>query len=142
MAKKQILDFTSVDASTIADCIMNKVISVQALHSFRNRCPGGARTADRLYPQTREALLILKNLKQQARGAKTIREILSPYSAELAKGRDVLDIIKPVITAWKNFYFSKGTGLTDEQVLLLIAVQSAGEFQELTGEAVPSMTTD
>lgn len=142
MAKKQILDFTSVDATTIADCIMNKVITVQALHSFRNRCPGGAREADRLYPQTREALLILKDLKQQNRDAKTIREILSPYSAELAKGRDVLSIIQPVLTAWRLFYARKGCGLMNDQVLLWIALQSAGELQKLTGQTVPSMTTD
>lgn len=141
MAKKQVLDFTSVDASTIVDCIMNNAITVQALHSFRNRCPGGAAGADKLYPHTTEAIRLLKQRRKIAKDLEIIRDILRPYNAEIAKGRDVLDVIQPIITAWRLYYADKGLGLMDSQILMLIAIQSGGEYEELTGKAIPDLTT-
>lgn len=141
MAKKQVLDFTSVDASTIVDCIMNNVITVQALHSFRNRCPGGAAGADKLYPHTKEAIRLLKQRKKMAKDFQILKDLLKPYNAELAKGRNVLDIIQPIITAWRLYYADKGLGLMDSQILLLLAIQSGDEYEELTGKAIPDLTT-
>ena len=64
-----------------------------------------------------------------------------PYNAELAKQRDVLDIIQPVLTAWRLFYAKQGIGLMNDQVLLLKMVEAAGELEKLTGEPVPDMAT-
>ena len=100
---------------------------------------GGATKSDKLYPETRKALNILKRLKSQNRGAKNIKKILSPYNAELAKGRDVLDIIQPVLTAWRLFYAKQGIGLMNDQVLLLKMVEAADALEKLTGESVPDM---
>lgn len=137
--KKANFSFATATAAEIVSAIDSKITTTTNLHTFRTRA-GGAAKADKLHPQTREALNIIKRLKQQARAARTIREVLSPYNGELAKGRQVLDLIKPIIGAWKEFYFSKGIGLTDDQVLLLIAIQSAGELEELTGQVIPGMT--
>ena len=102
---------------------------------------GGAKKADKLYPATREALNIIKRLRQQAKDAKIIRDILKPYSAELAKGRDVMEIIEPVLSAWRVYYASHGIGMTSEQILLLKMIESGGELEGITGKAIPELTT-
>lgn len=140
MAKPVLFDFANATASEIVSAIDNKTTSLVNLRSFRTRV-GGSRVADRRYPATREAMNIIKHLRHQAKGAKIIRDILKPYSAELAKGRDVMEIIKPVISAWKAFYFSKGIGLTDEQVLILKMIECGGELESMTGRTTPDMTT-
>ncbi|MBS3685384.1 hypothetical protein VXS26_18775 [Klebsiella pneumoniae] len=140
MAKPVLFDFSNATASEIVSAIDNKITSLVNLRSFRTRV-GGSRVADRRYPATREAMNIIKRLRQQARDAKIIRDILQPYSAELAKGRDVMEIIKPVISAWKEFYFSKGFGLADEQVLILRMIECGSELESLTGRTTPDMTT-
>ncbi|CAM7590243.1 hypothetical protein [Citrobacter sedlakii] len=140
MTKPVLFDFSNATASEIVSAIDNKITSLVNLRSFRTRV-GGSKKADRLYPATREAMNIIKRLRQQARDAKIIRDILKPYSAELAKGRDVLDVIQPIITAWRLYYADKGLGLMDSQILMLIAIQSGGEYEELTGKAIPDLTT-
>ena len=102
---------------------------------------GGAKKADKLYPATREALNIIKRLRQQAKDAKIIRDILKPYSAELAKGRDVMEIIEPVLSAWRVYYASHGIGLMNEQILLLKMIESGGELEGIIGKAIPELTT-
>ncbi|HBW2288814.1 TPA: hypothetical protein MIH14_20560 [Klebsiella pneumoniae] len=140
MTKPVLFDFSNATASEIVSAIDNKITSLVNLRSFRTRV-GGSRKADKLYPATREAMNIIKGLRQQAKNAKIIRDILKPYSAELAKGRDVMEIIKPVISAWKAFYFSKGSGLSDEQVLILKMIECGGELESMTGRTTPDMTT-
>ncbi|HHT7460345.1 TPA: hypothetical protein ACT16M_002939 [Klebsiella pneumoniae] len=140
MAKPVLFDFSNATASEIVSAIDNKITSLVNLRSFRTRV-GGSRVADRRYPATREAMNIIKRLRQQAKDAKIIRDILQPYSAELAKGRDVMEIIKPVISAWKELYFSKGFGLADEQVLILRMIECGSELESLTGRTTPDMTT-
>ncbi|HGL4296765.1 TPA: hypothetical protein ACKE33_003483 [Citrobacter sedlakii] len=140
MTKPVLFDFSNATASEIVSAIDNKITSLVNLRSFRTRV-GGSKKADRLYPATREAMNIIKRLRQQARDAKIIRDILKPYSAELAKGRDVMEIIQPIITAWRLYYADKGLGLMDSQILMLIAIQSGGEYEELTGKAIPDLTT-
>ncbi|HDS8609827.1 TPA: hypothetical protein QH804_005172, partial [Klebsiella pneumoniae] len=72
---------------------------------------------------------------------KIIRDILQPYSAELAKGRDVMEIIKPVLSAWRVYYASHGIGLMDGQILLLKMIEAGGELESITGKAIPELTT-
>ncbi|MGV8924876.1 MAG: hypothetical protein ACOH2G_04255 [Ewingella sp.] len=140
MTKAALFDFSNASASEIVAAIDNKTTSVINLRSFRTRI-GGAKKADRLFPATREALNMISKLRKQARDSKTINKILKPYSAELAKGHDVMDIIAPVLSAWRHFYAAQGIGLMNEQVLLLKMVEVAGELEALTGRAVTDMVT-
>lgn len=138
MGKPALLDFASATANEIVEAIDAGITTAQNLHAFRSRM-GGATKSDKLYPETRKALNILKRLKSQNRGAKNIKKILSPYNAELAKGRDVLDIIQPVLTAWRLFYARQGVGLLNDQVLLLKMVEAAVELEKQTGSPAPDM---
>lgn len=140
MAKPALFDFSTATASEIVAAIDNKTTSLVNLRSFRTRV-GGPKKADKLYPATREAMDIIKRLRQQAKNAKIIRDILNPYSAELAKGRDVMEIIQPVLTAYRHYYASHGIGLMDEQILLLKMIEAGGELEEITGRAIPDLTT-
>ncbi|EFN5884199.1 TPA: hypothetical protein QHY55_004532 [Klebsiella pneumoniae subsp. pneumoniae] len=140
MTKPVLFDFSNATASEIVSAIDNKITSLVNLRSFRTRV-GGSRKADKLYPATREAMNIIKGLRQQAKNAKIIRDILKPYSAELAKGRDVMEIIKPVLSAWRVYYASHGIGLMNEQILLLKMIESGGELEGITGKAIPELTT-
>ena len=140
MTKPVLFDFSNATASEIVSAIDNKITSLVNLRSFRTRV-GGSRKADKLYPATREAMNIIKGLRQQAKNAKIIRDILKPYSAELAKGRDVMEIIKPVLSAWRVYYASHGIGLMDQQILLLKMIEAGGELESITGKAIPELTT-
>ncbi|HHD2903452.1 TPA: hypothetical protein ACNZ7M_003750 [Enterobacter kobei] len=140
MTKPVLFDFSNATASEIVSAIDNKITSLVNLRSFRTRV-GGSKKADKLYPATREAMNIIKGLRQQAKNAKIIREILKPYSAELAKGRDVMEIIEPVLSAWRVYYASHGIGLMNEQILLLKMIESGGELEGITGKAIPELTT-
>ncbi|PUV46043.1 hypothetical protein CDU03_07110 [Cronobacter sakazakii] len=84
---------------------------------------------------------IIKGLRQQAKNAKNIRDILKPYSHELAEGRDVMEIIEPVLSAWRVYYASHGIGLMNEQILLLKMIESGGELEGIIGKAIPELTT-
>lgn len=140
MTKPVLFDFSNATASEIVSAIDNKITSLVNLRSFRTRV-GGSRKADKLYPATREAMNIIKGLRQQAKNAKIIRDILKPYSAELAKCRDVMEIIKPVLSAWRVYYASHGIGLMNEQILLLKMIESGGELEGITGKSIPELTT-
>lgn len=140
MTKPVLFDFSNATASEIVSAIDNKITSLVNLRSFRTRV-GGSRKADKLYPATREAMNIIKGLRQQAKNAKIIRDILKPYSAELAKGRDLMEIIEPVLSAWRVYYASHGIGLMNEQILLLKMIESGGELEGFTGKAIPELTT-
>lgn len=140
MTKPVLFDFSNATASEIVSAIDNKITSLVNLRSFRTRV-GGSRKADKLYPATREAMNIIKGLRQQAKNAKIIRDILKPYSHELAKGRDAMEIIEPVLSAWRVYYASHGIGLMNEQILLLKMIESGGELEGITGKAIPELTT-
>lgn len=140
MTKPVLFDFSNATASEIVSAIDNKITSLVNLRSFRTRV-GGSRKADKLYPATREAMNIIKGLRQQAKNAKIIRDILTPYSHELAKGCDVMEIIEPVLSAWRVYYASHGIGLMNEQILLLKMIESGGELEGITGKAIPELTT-
>lgn len=140
MTKPVLFDFSNATASEIVSAIDSKITSLVNLRSFRTRV-GGSKKADKLYPATREAMNIIKSLRQQAKNAKIIRDILKPYSAELAKGRDVMEIIEPVLSAWRVYYASHGIGLMNEQILLLKMIESGGELEGIIGKAIPELTT-
>ncbi|AUM02417.1 MULTISPECIES: hypothetical protein [Enterobacteriaceae] len=140
MTKPVLFDFSNATASEIVSAIDNKITSLVNLRSFRTRV-GGSRKADKLYPATREAMNIIKSLRQQAKNAKIIRDILKPYSAELAKGRDLMEIIEPVLSAWRVYYASHGIGLMNEQILLLKMIESGGELEGIAGKTIPDLTT-
>lgn len=140
MTKPVLFDFSNATASEIVSAIDNKITSLVNLRSFRTRV-GGSKKADKLYPATREAMNIIKSLRQHAKNAKIIRDILKPYSAELAKGRDVMEIIEPVLSAWRVYYASHGIGLMNEQILLLKMIESGGELEGIIGKAIPELTT-
>jgi hypothetical protein len=140
MTKPVLFNFANATASEIVSAIDNKITSLVNLRSFRTRV-GGSKKADKLYPATREAMNIIKGLRQQAKNAKIIRDILKPYSHELAKGRDVMEIIEPVLSAWRVYYASHGIGLMNEQVLLLKIIESGGELEGITGKPIPDLTT-
>ncbi|WP_061709694.1 hypothetical protein [Pseudenterobacter timonensis] len=140
MAKDALFDFRTATASEIVAAIDNKTTSLVNLRSFRTRV-GGSKKADKLYPATREAMNIIKGLRQQAKNAKIINDILKPYSAELAKGRDVMEIIQPVLTAYRLYYASYGIGLMNDQVLLLKMIEAGGELEEITGRTIPDLIT-
>lgn len=140
MTKPVLFDFSNATASEIVSAIENKITSLVNLRSFRTRV-GGSKKADKLYPATREAMNIIKGLRQQAKNAKIIRDILKPYSHELAKGRDVMEIIEPVLSAWRVYYASHGIGLMNDQILLLKIIESGGELEGITGKPIPDLTT-
>ncbi|EIL1426369.1 hypothetical protein [Escherichia coli] len=140
MTKPVLFDFSNATASEIVSAIDNKITSLVNLRSFRTRV-GGSKKADKLYPATREAMNIIKGLRQQAKNAKSIRDILKPYSHELAKGRDVMEIIEPVLSAWRVYYASHGIGLMNEQILLLKMIESGGELEGIIGKTIPDLTT-
>ncbi|HCI9400917.1 TPA: hypothetical protein NQE99_003647 [Klebsiella variicola] len=136
--KKAKIDFGVESAERIFNAIIHGETTQTALYGFINRVGTNKRN-------TSKALELLKEhklrLKRNARASRTVRTTLKPYSAELAKGRDVIDIIQPVLTAWRLHYTKQGIGLLNDQVLILLMVEAAAELKKLTGEKVPDMAT-
>lgn len=132
------INFGVESAETIFNAIIHGETTQTALYGFMNRVGTNKRNTTKALEMLREHKL---QLKRNARASRTIRTVLKPYSAELAKGRDVLDIIQPVLTAWRLYYARQGVGLMDHQVLILKMVESASELEKLTGEKVPDMVT-
>ena len=129
------LDFRTATAEQIVDAIRNKVTTYNALIGFRQRI--GARKADRQYPQTRDALFILRSDKARAKRTKLIRETLKPFNAKLADGAEVLDLMQPVINDWKEYFFNhEDIGLMDNQVAVMALLLSADYLQQLKTQAV------
>ncbi|MCE9801727.1 hypothetical protein [Raoultella ornithinolytica] len=133
------IDFGVESAETIFKAIIDGVTTQTALYGFMNRVGTNKRSTKKALEMLREHKL---RLKRNACAARTIRTILKPYSAELAKERDVLDIIQPVLTAWRLFYAKQGIGLMNDQVLILKMVEAASELEKLTGQPVPDMVTE
>lgn len=132
------INFGVESAETIFNAIIHGETTQTALYGFINRVGTNKRN-------TSKALELLKDhklrLKQNARASRTVRTTLKPYSAELAKGRDVMDIIQPVLSAWRLHYAKQGIGLMNDQVLILKMVEAAAALKKLTGEKVPDMAT-
>ena len=52
-----------------------------------------------------------------------------------------MEIIEPVLSAWRVYYASHGIGLMNEQILLLKMIESGGELEGITGKPIPELTT-
>ena len=132
------INFGTESAETIFNAIIHGETTQTALYGFINRVGTNKRN-------TSKALELLKDhklrLKQNARASRTVRTTLKPYSAELAKGRDVMDIIQPVLSAWRLHYAKQGIGLMNDQVLILKMVEAAAALKKLPGAKVPDMAT-
>lgn len=132
------INFGVENAEEIFNAIIHGKTTQTALYGFINRVGTNKRN-------TSKALELLKEhklrLKRNARASRIVRTTLKPYSAELAKGRDVIDIIQPVLTAWRLHYTEQGIGLVNDQVLILKMVEAATELKKLTGNKVPDMAT-
>ena len=142
MTKTAKIDFATTDAATIVDAIMNRITTMKSLNGFRSRI-GGAAKADKLYPNTREALNLLKDMKQQKRKADAIRATLAPYNARLAAGETVEDILAPILSAWREYHVKNSSLLLmPSQILMLNVIESATQLEELTGKPVPGLLTN
>jgi len=134
------LNFGVETAETIFNAIIHGETTQTALYGFINRVGTNKRN-------TSKALELLKEhklrLKRNARTTRTIRNILKPYSSELAKGRDAVELIQPILQAWRVHYSQQcSIGLMDEQILILKILESAAELKKLTGKSVPSIITE
>lgn len=139
MTKTAKIDFATTDAATIVDAIMNRITTLKSLNGFRDRA-GGAAKADKLYPNTREALNLLKEMKQQKRKADAIRSTLAPYNARIAAGEAVEDILAPILSAWREYHVKNSSlCLMPSQILMLKVIESATQLEELTGKPVPGL---
>jgi hypothetical protein len=77
MAKPAKIDFATENAQTIADAILNGVTNIQNLKAFRYRV--GTDKADKLYPQTREAMNLINAERKPviARSLRSVAPVLS-----------------------------------------------------------------
>ncbi|HIG8797329.1 TPA: hypothetical protein ACYEOW_003284 [Raoultella terrigena] len=133
------LNFGVESAETIFNAIIKGETTQTALYAFMNRVGTNKRNTSKALELLRENKL---RLKRNARTTRTIRNMLKPYSAELAKGRDAMDLIQPILQAWRVHYSQQGIGLMDEQILILKILESASELKKLTGKSVPNTVTE
>ncbi|CAD5473472.1 TPA: hypothetical protein ACM37C_003196 [Escherichia coli] len=145
MGKTAKFDFTQ-DAQSIAWAVLNGVTSIQNLHAFRNRVSGGARQADRVYPNTREALRLIGEERKKARDCKAFLDILRPLSQKYAAGETLTAILAPVLKGYRQMYLEKlGLDLTHEQIIMLLIATDGVEQLEKYGYSVigdfPTATT-
>lgn len=136
MAKPALLDFTSATATEIAWAVLNGVTSYQNLRAFRSRA-GGTAKADKLYPQTREAMLLINAEKKKARDRRAIKDLIRAFSKSYAKGATLTEILAPVLKGYRQMYLDKlGLDLTHEQIIMLIVATDGVEQLEKSGYCV------
>lgn len=133
MAKPALLDFSSSTATEIVWAVMNGVTSYQNLRAFRSRV-GGTAKADKLYPQTREAMQIINAEKKKARDRRLIKDLLRPFSQSSASGATLTEILTPVLKGYRQMYLDKlGLDLTHEQIIMLLIATDGVEQLEKSG---------
>ncbi|HBV7915643.1 hypothetical protein [Klebsiella variicola] len=133
MAKPALLDFSSSTATEIVWAVMNGVTSYQNLRAFRSRV-GGTAKADKLYPQTREAMQIINAEKKKARDRRVIKGLLRPFSQSSASGATLTEILTPVLKGYRQMYLDKlGLDLTHEQIIMLLIATDGVEQLEKSG---------
>ena len=134
------LNFGVESAEKIFNAIIRGETTQTALYAFIHRTGTNKRQTSKALDLLREHKL---RLKRNARTTRTIRNILKPYSAELAKGRDAVELILPILQAWRIHYSQQcGIGLMDEQILILKILESTAELKKLTGKSVPNLVTE
>lgn len=124
------LNFGVETAETIFNAIIRGETTQTALYAFMNRVGTNKRNTSKALDLLREHKL---RLKRKARTTRTTRNMLKPYSSELAKGRDAVELIQPILQAWRDHYSQQGLALMDEQILILKIVESTSELKKLTG---------
>ncbi|ENZ7197897.1 hypothetical protein AAHX80_24625 [Klebsiella variicola subsp. variicola] len=133
MAKPALLDFSSATATEIVWAVMNGVTSYQNLRAFRSRA-GGTAKADKLYPQTREAMLLINAEKKKARDRRAIKDLIRPFSQSYANGATLTEILSPVLKGYRQMYLDKlGLDLTHEQIIMLLIATDGVEQLEKSG---------
>lgn len=133
MAKPALLDFSSATATEIVWAVMNGVTSCQNLRAFRSRA-GGTAKADKLYPQTREAMLLINAEKKKARDRRAIKDLIRPFSQSYANGATLTEILSPVLKGYRQMYLDKlGLDLTHEQIIMLLIATDGVEQLEKSG---------
>ncbi len=133
MAKPALLDFSSATATEIAWAVLNGVTSYQNLRAFRSRA-GGTAKADKLYPQTREAMQIITAEKNKARDRRAIKDLLRPFSQSSANGATLTEILAPVLKGYRQMYLEKlGLDLTHEQIIMLVVATDGVKQLEKSG---------
>lgn len=133
MAKPALLDFSSSTSTEIVWAVMNGVTSYQNLRAFRSRV-GGTAKADKLYPQTREAMQIINAEKKKARDRRVIKDLLRPFSQSSASGATLTEILTPVLKGYRQMYLDKlGLDLTHEQIIMLLIATDGVEQLEKSG---------
>ncbi|MFE8153868.1 hypothetical protein RBA63_18605 [Brenneria goodwinii] len=130
--KKAAHDFNTSTAEEIFQAIINKVTTQTALYGFMNRIGTNKRA-------TKKALEMLRlhklDQKRNARFARKTRNVLKSYSTEQSKER-----IEQILTAWRLYYAKQhGTGLMNEQILLLKIFEAGRELEKLTGTSIARM---
>ena len=136
MTKPANFNFATATASEIVSAIDSKKTTTINLHTFRTRA-GGAAKADIIYPQTRDALNILKRLRQQARDREPFKTILRPLSNQYAAGSSLVEILRPVLEGYRQMYLDKlGLALTHEQIIMLLVATDGVEQLQKYGYSV------
>ncbi|ENZ8055574.1 TPA: hypothetical protein ACWSQU_002150 [Klebsiella pneumoniae] len=144
MAKPAKIDFATENAQTIADAILNGVTNIQNLKAFRYRV--GTDKADKLYPQTREAMNLVNAERKKARDRQVFKDLLRPFSQKYAAGATIPEILAPVLKGYRQMYLEKlGLDLTHEQIIMLLVATTGVEQLEKYGYSVigdfPTATT-
>lgn len=120
-------------ADEIVAAIDAKITTTQNLHAFRTRV-GGAKKADRLYPATREALNIIKKLRQESRDRKAFKDLLRPFSQKFAEGATLTQILSPVLEGYRQMFLDKlGLDLRPEQIIMMIVATDGVEKLQKAG---------
>lgn len=136
IGKPALLDFSAANGTEIAWAVLNDVTSYQNLKAFRSRA-GGTAKADKLYPQTREAMQIITAEKKKARDRRAIKDLIRPFSQSYANGATLTDILAPVLKGYRQMYLEKlGLDLTLEQITMLIVSTYGVEQLEKSGYPV------
>lgn len=132
MSRQSAFEFRTATAEQIVEAVLTRQTTYDALIAFRQRI--GTRKADKVYPQTRDALNLMREHRAQIKRKRLITDTLAPFNERLADGADVLDIIQPMVDDWKEFFFNReGVGLMDDQALIMAMLLSADYLNQLKG---------
>ncbi|HEE1616992.1 TPA: hypothetical protein R6805_004502 [Klebsiella pneumoniae] len=132
MAKPAKIDFATENAQTIADAILNGVTNIQNLKAFRYRV--GTDKADKLYPQTREAMNLVNAERKKARDRQVFKDLLRPFSQKYAAGATLTQILSPVLEGYRQMFLDKfGLDLRPEQIIMMIVATDGVEKLQKAG---------
>ena len=132
MAKPAKIDFATENAQTIADAILNGVTNIQNLKAFRYRV--GTDKADKLYPQTREAMNLVNAERKKARDRQVFKDLLRPFSQKYAAGATLTQSLSPVLEGYRQMFLDKlGLDLRPEQIIMMIVATDGVEKLQKAG---------